>query len=344
MTDIFLTHNRSALHHYFGEKAFSKLQALGNVSFNDSENPTTSADIIKLARDCHILVSFRTPAVDSDLIRQLPRLAAICRVAVDIRNIDIDYASHNGILVMRASPGFGPAVSEWVIGAMISLARGMTAASRLYQSGVCPEPVMGKELRGSTLGIIGHGTIGRYLAQLGTALGMEVLVTDPNVHIDHESIEQVEIEDLLTRADFVVCLAPAMPETYHLIDLDKLAKMQPSAYFINASRSDLVNEDDLLNALENNIIAGCALDVGSAPDQMPAFRLATHPKVLATPHIGGLTPAATEHQAMDTVKQIEQLLSGTLPEGCVNPTHGRRAQTEWGSTIPCEQKSNATFT
>ena len=160
-----------------------------------------------------------------------------------------------------------------------------------------PVPQMGRELRGSTLGLIGYGQIARHLAPVATALGMRVLVSDPYVRVDAPRLEQVEFAALLQAADFVVCLAPATPATANLIDAGAFAAMKPGAYFINASRGELVDEQALSEALDTGRLAGCALDVGRAPDQMPTPALAAHPRVIATPHVGGLTLPAVEHQA-----------------------------------------------
>jgi D-3-phosphoglycerate dehydrogenase len=103
------------------------------------------------------------------------------------------------------------------------------------------------------------------------------------------------------------------------------AMMKQGAFFINASRGNLVDEVALLQALDSGHLGGCALDVGRAPDQMPSPALARHPRVIATPHIGGLTPAAIEHQALETVDQVRDILAGRLPaKGAVNPAHASR--------------------
>ena len=335
MTRIFLTHNRAALRHYYGDRAFQMLTALGEVSFHDSDAETTQDDIIRQARDCEILVSFRVPPVDTQLMQALPNLAAICRVAVDVRNIDLECANRLGILVARATPGFGPSVAEWVIGVMISLARHIDVASATYHGGREPVPMMGRELRAATLGIIGYGTIGQYLSKLARGFGMSVIVNDPFTTIEHETgVQQCSLDDLLTQSDFVACLAPATADTAHLMNLARFQQMRRSAYFINASRAELVNETDLLQALDSGLIAGCALDVGSSKDQMPSLRLASHPKVIATPHVGGLTPEASEHQAMDSVRQVRDLLEGRVPAPCLNAPYAIRARDRFGLVLP----------
>jgi D-3-phosphoglycerate dehydrogenase len=153
---------------------------------------------------------------------------------------------------------------------------------------------------------------------------MTVLAADPLATIDDTGIEQVSLDDLLGRADYVVCLAVANEDTENLIGHTALARMQPHAFFINLSRGNLVDETALAGALRENRIAGAAMDVGRARDQMPTPELAKLPNVIATPHIGGLTLPAIESQSLETVRQIEAIIDGAIPVGAVNAGHWTR--------------------
>jgi D-3-phosphoglycerate dehydrogenase len=126
------------------------------------------------------------------------------------------------------------------------------------------------------------------------------------------------LDDLLSRADYVVCLAVANDQTENLIGQAALARMQPHAFFVNLSRGNLVDEAALAAALRDNQIAGAAIDVGRALDQMPTPEIAKLPNVIATPHVGGLTPQAIEHQSLETVRQVEKIIGGEVPFGAVN--------------------------
>jgi D-3-phosphoglycerate dehydrogenase len=130
------------------------------------------------------------------------------------------------------------------------------------------------------------------------------------------AIRHLPLDDLLVRSDFVVCLAVAHEQTENLIGA--LARMPPHAFFINLSRGNLVDEPALSAALRENRIAGAAMDVGRALDQMPSPDLAKLPNVIATPHIGGLTPPAVESQSLETVRQVEAIVAGEVPVGAVN--------------------------
>jgi D-3-phosphoglycerate dehydrogenase len=147
---------------------------------------------------------------------------------------------------------------------------------------------------------------------------MEILVADPDATIGDVAIQHVPLDDLLARADYVVCLAIANEQTENLIGQAALARMPSHAFFINLSRGNLVDEAALAAALRENRIAGAALDVGRALDQMPTMELAKLPNVIATPHIGGLTPQAIEHQSSETVRQVEKIVKGEVPIGAVN--------------------------
>jgi len=315
---ILLTHTPDFRRQYYGERSVSGLQALAEVKFHDAGAPLDAAGIVQAAQDVDIIVADRMTEGPGEIFPQLPKLRAFVRCAVDIRNIDVNAASAAGVLVTRASPGFVAAVAELALGFMVDLSRGVSRATADYHAGRKPEIVMGRQLAGSRLGIIGYGSIGRALAPIAKALGMQVLVADPFVTIDDADIKHLPLDNLLGRAEYVVCLAIANEKTENLIGQAALARMQPHAFFINLSRGNLVDEQALADALREGRIAGAAMDVGRAPDQMPTPELARLPNVIATPHIGGLTPQAIEHQARETVRQVAAIISGEAPPGAVN--------------------------
>jgi D-3-phosphoglycerate dehydrogenase len=321
---IFLTHEDDARAHYYGDEALARLRALGEVRLNATGRPLTTAQVIEMAAGCQVIVSYRQTEGPAEIFESLPDLVAFVRCAVDIRNIDVDAASAAGVLVTRASPGFIDSVAELTVGFMVDLARGITTSTEAYRAGDPPAAGMGRQLRGSTLGIIGYGAIGRRLAELGQALGMRVLASDPHVQVPGPDLRQTDLGTLLAQSDFVVCLAVATAETENLLGRDELSRMQRSAYLINVSRGNLVDEAALEEALRAGAIAGCAMDVGRAPDQMPSPHLARLPNVIATPHIGGLVPEAIAHQALETTRQVAEILQGRAPEGAVNAEQATR--------------------
>ena len=318
MSVVFVTHPSDTLDAYFGPKATRALEAIAEVRFNPEPRELSTEELVAAAAGCDALIAYRQTPGPEALFRDLPRLAAFLRCAMDIRTVDVAAASRHGVLVTQASPGYVTAVAEWVLAAMIDLGRGLSRYAEAYHRDEPVVPTIGRELRGSTLGVIGLGRIGAHLAEIALILGMRVLATTPQPIAARARLSQVPLAKLLAESDFVVCLAPANAETENLLGDAAFAAMKPGAFFVNAARGELVDDAALLRALDGGRLGGAALDVGRAPDQMPAPALARHPRVIAAPHIGGLTRPATEHQALETVAQLESLLRGEVPPGAVN--------------------------
>lgn len=316
---ILLTHTPDMRANYYGERALAGLQALGDVALHDGETPLDSAGMARLADGCSVIVTDRNTPAPADLFAQLPdTVIALLRCAVDIRTIDVDAASRAGVLITRASPGFVPAVAEMAFGQMIDLARGVSRAVIDYRGGRVPEARKGVQLSGATLGLVGYGVIARHVAKIAHAFGMTVIVHDPYVRDADPLVRMTTLDEVVAKADFLLPLAVATPETEDLIGETVLRAMKPSAFLVNLSRGNLVDEAALVRALNEKWIAGAAMDVGRAADQMPSLDLAARDDVVATPHIGGLTPQAIEHQAMETVAQTGDILAGRMPAGAVN--------------------------
>src|SRR5262245_34081327 len=212
MTRILLTHSPEARRLYYGERALSALRNLGEVKLNTNGKPLEGEELIRAAGDCDVIVSYRQSPGPAGLFERLPRLVAFVRCAVDIRNIDVMAASKAGVLVTQASAGFVTSVSELVLGFLIDLSRGITRSAVEYRAGRVPQAATGRELRGSTLGIVGYGAIGREVARLAHALGLRVLVHDPYV----KDVEQTDLDSLLRESDYVAPLATATAETENL--------------------------------------------------------------------------------------------------------------------------------
>ncbi|VIO78307.1 NAD(P)-dependent oxidoreductase [Bradyrhizobium ivorense] len=321
---VLLAHTPQMRRDYYGERSLSGLRAVADVKLHEGDDALDAAALVKAADDVDIIVADRMTAGPGEIFPLLPKLRAFVRCAVDIRNIDVTAASAAGVLVTQASAGFVQSVAELALGFMIDLSRGISRATADYHAGNKPEVLMGRQLAGSTIGIIGYGSIGRYLAGIAKALGMQVLVADPFVTPEDPAISHLPLDELLARADYVVCLAIANEQTENLIGQAALARMQRHAVFINLSRGNLVDEAALAAALREGRIAGAAMDVGRAPDQMPSPELARLFNVIATPHIGGLTPQAIEHQSSETVRQVAKIVAGEIPVGAVNADRWRR--------------------
>jgi len=310
---ILLTHSPEAMALYYGERALAGLRKVGEVKLHQGSQPLEGEALIKAAEDCDLIVSYRQSPGPAALFERLPKLIAFLRCAIDIRNVDVPAASKAGVLVTQASAGFVTSVSEMVLGFLVDLSRGITQSASLYHKNEIPRANMGRELKGSTIGVIGYGAIGKEVVRVARALGMRVLVHDP-----YQKVDQVGLDELLRESDYVVPLAVASAETENLINEKTLKAMKRGAYLINVSRGNLVDEAALEAALDSGRLGGCAMDVGRAPDQMPTPRLAARPDVLATPHSAGLTLPAIEHQSLETVAQAAEIIQKRIPKGAVN--------------------------
>lgn len=321
---ILLTHTPNARANYFGAEAFAGLRALGNVALNEGNSALAGEALLQAARGCKLIVADRNTVFPAAIVSGLSDAVAILRCAVDISNIDLAAASAEGILVTQAGRSWIASVAELTIGLMIDAARGLSRDNFAYKTCGAAIPIMGVQLEGAVAGIIGYGPLGQRVATYCKAIGMSVLVADPYVSVATPSLTQVGLAELLNKSDFVILLAVATPQTENLIDAAALAAMKPTAFLINVARGNLIDEAALVHALDKRLIAGAALDVGRAPDQMPSLQLAARPDVIATPHTGGLTRPAIEGQALETVRQAADIIAGRRPNGAVNADSAHR--------------------
>lgn len=322
---ILLAHADEERRIYYADDVLARLRGLGEVRLNPSGKPLEGRAFIEAAAACQIIVGDVKAMADAKVLGGLPELVAYVHGHVDLRRVDVATASAMGILVTQAGAHFGAPVAELVLGFMIDHSRGITRSTNLWRACDPPRTALSTQLAGHTVGIIGYGVIGRHLAKLACTIGMRVLVVDPYIPaVNEEGVELVSLPDLLGQSEFVVPLAPATPETRNLIDEAALARMKPTAFLINVSRGDLVDETALEDALDRKVIAGAALDVGLGPFQAPSNRLARRADVLATPHIGGVTPESLHSQASDTVDQVAEIIAGRVPRGAVNADQATR--------------------
>ncbi|HWX48889.1 MAG TPA: NAD(P)-dependent oxidoreductase [Roseomonas sp.] len=323
---VFLTHTEEAFSRYYGERALAALREHAEVVRNRTGRVLEGAALAEAAAGCQAIIAHRATPGRAETFAAAPDLVAFLRCAVDISTIDVAAASAQGVLVTRATPGFTDAVAELALGLMLDLARGISDAVEAARAGRAAMPRLGRQLSGATLGLIGYGRIAQRLARSAQALGMRVLAYDPHVSDFGEGVTGLPLHGVLAEADFAVCLAIASPETAGMMNAHTFGILRKGTFFLNLARGELVDEAALEAALDSGHLAGAALDVGSAPDQVPPARLARRPDVIAVPHIGGLTREATEHQAMDTVRQVAALAAGRMPEGAVNAEAAHRLE------------------
>ena len=332
-----MTHNSEDLAAYYA-RALPALRGLAGVTevvHNPLERDLTTEELIAAAVGCEVIVAHRSTPGEAALFEALPGLLAFLRCAVDISTIDVSAASRNGVLVGQADKSFVPSTAELALALMLDLARHVTESTIDHRSSGVAAQRPGVQLRGRTAGIIGYGAIGSYLAGVLGALGMEVLVCEPVAAAATAAVadgfEVCGLHELLGRSHFVLPLAPAVPATEHLIDAVALAAMRPGAMLVNVSRGELLDEVAVAAALDAGHLGGLAMDVGSAPDQRPSPLLTARPGVVATPHLGGLTPENADAQAMSSVEQAAAILVGVIPPRAVNAEDARRLRSWWAA-------------
>lgn len=320
MTKIFLGFHKDILDLRFGRANLVALKSLGKVVHNREDRGLTPEELIECAGDCEIIVSDRLTPGDGTFFDSVPKLVAYVRAVTDLKGIDIEAASRNGILVTAVGPTFVPGVTEWIVGQMINLSRYLFDYITIYRSGIVPDLARGpkgRQLAEKTAGIIGFGKLGRNLGIILNTLGMRVLAFDPYIGYWPADIHPVDLDNLLKNSDFVICLTKLTDETKGFMNADVFERMRSSAFFINPGRGDLVDENALEEALVHGQIAGAAMDVGSGGGDMPPLRLACLPNVLATPHIAP-SMDANHAQGRQAVEMVKKILNREIPEEALN--------------------------
>lgn len=331
MLRVFLTHNPEDLDAYYG-RALPELRDIAgvDVATNPLDRDLTTTELVEHAAGCQVIVAHRSTPGEAPVFERSTDLVAFLRTAVDISTIDVAAASANGIVVAHADKSFVPSTAEIALALMLDLARNVSESTVDYRRGELPPQRHGFQLRGKTAGLIGYGVIARYLAGVLRAMGVSVLVADPYTgDADRDGFEQTSFDDLLRRSDFVLPLAASTPETENLIDAEAIATMRPGAMLVNVSRGELIDDEAVAAALDSGRLGGLAIDVGRAPDQRPSPELARRPGVVATPHLGGLTPENADAQAISSVDQVGAIAAGEMPPRAVNPTAASRLHKWW---------------
>ncbi len=266
-----------------------------------------------IAKDYDVLVVRSRTKVTKEIIEaSAPNVKIIARVGVGLDNIDIHEAEANGIRVINSPEATANAVSELVMGLMLSLARSIPFADIETKKGKwVKSDLTGAELRGKYLGIIGVGNIGRNIGRIGRALRMNLIGYDI-VPVNKDFIREVglivaDLNTLLESADFVTCHVPLTAETKKMFNIDKFSKMKHTAFLINTSRGEIIDESALYDALKNGRIAGAALDVFETEPPTNKMLLQL-PNVICTPHIGAQTKEAQQLAAMVIAEKIIQTL------------------------------------
>jgi len=283
------------------------------VTYEPEITPEQLAE--KIANYEVIVVRSRTKIV-KELVEKAGKCQIIARVGVGLDNIDQDAAKAKNIRVINAVEGAITAVAELVIGLMLSMAREIPRADREIRNGNwIKKELMGTELKGKYLGIVGLGNIGKRLGRLARALNMNIIGYDV-IPIDDEFSKEVglmkaDLDTLLSSADYVSFHVPLLDNTRHMINAEKLKMMKNTARIINTARGGVIDEEALYNSLKDGSLAGAALDVFEV-EPATGNKLITLPNFIATPHMGAQTKEAQLLAANIIAEKIIQILRGVL--------------------------------
>lgn len=285
-------------------------EAQGHV-FVDYPKTTDPAKLIEEAKDADAMILANMP-MPADVLRKCDKLKFIDVAFTGVDHVGLDAAKEKNIAVSNASGYSNEAVSELVIGTTLSLARNLRSVEDRCREGKEKTGLVGWEIKGKTVGIIGLGKIGTRTAELFHAFGATVLAQSRTHHDGiAEYIEQVTQEELLRRSDIVVLHCPLNDSTRGMINAEKLAMMKPTALLVNVARGPVVVEKDLAAALENGVIAGAAIDVfDKEPPLDTASPILHAPNCLVTPHVAFATQQSMSLRAEIVFDNLAKWMEG----------------------------------
>lgn len=271
-----------------------------------------SDKLLTSVNDCDVIVVRSRTKITKTVIDAAPKVKIIARVGVGLDNIDTSYAESKGIKVFNAAEAAMNAVSELVIGHMIALSRNIPKANDGIKSGRwLKKELVGVELRGKYLGIVGVGNIGRNLGRLARCFRMNLIGYDI-IPINQDYVREVgmiktDLKTLFENSDFVTCHVPLTDKTRHLINSETLSYMKPTAFLINTSRGEIIDEESLFSALNEKRIAGAALDVFEV-EPPTNTKLLQLPNIICSPHIAAQTKEAQELASTVIAEKVIQSL------------------------------------
>ncbi|HEY6236741.1 MAG TPA: hydroxyacid dehydrogenase, partial [Candidatus Elarobacter sp.] len=291
----------------------------------DSQVGRSRAELVAALAGADGLIVRSETRVDRELLAAGPHLSVVARAGVGVDAIDVDAATDAGIIVLNTPGANTLAATEQTFALLLSLARRTPQAVQQLRDGVWERKrLIGTELYGKTLGIVGLGRIGGNVATRAKAFGMTILVHDPFVtsaRADAFDARLVDLPTLLRGSDVVTLHVPLTPQTLGMIDAAALRLLRPHAYVINCARGGVIVERDLLEALDAGVLAGAAIDVVSEEPPPPGgtgAALHRHPKVIATPHLGGSTHEALARIATELAQDVARVLLGAPANAAVN--------------------------
>jgi len=286
------------------------------VELREADRPR----IAEIIADFDALVVRSATKVTAELLRAAKRLKVVGRAGIGVDNVDVAAATEQGIVVVNAPTANLVSATEHTFALLLAVARRVPEADASTKAGGWNRKLTGVELQGKTLGVIGFGRIGQRVAARAHGFEMKVVVHDP--YLDPAAARRLEVEmlplaDLLRRSDAITIHTPLTDQTRHLLDAERLALLPRGALVINCGRGGVIDEEALLAALESGAVGGAGLDVfGEEPPS--DRRLARHPRVVATPHLGAQTREAQERTSTETAEMVLAALDGSFAIAAVN--------------------------
>ncbi|NLJ74968.1 MAG: D-glycerate dehydrogenase [Firmicutes bacterium] len=307
-------------------KGLDKLKSSCNVTVYPPDQNISKEELLTAVKDQDAIITMLSDPVDEDVIKAGNRLQVIANYAVGFNNIHVDAATSRGIKVVNTPDVLTNATADLAWALLMSTARRVVEGDHLTRTGQFkgwePELLLGAEVYGKTLGIVGAGRIGQAVAKRAVGFGMPVLYhnrTRLPESIEKEcSIRYVNLDTLLTNSDFVSLHCPLTPETKHLIGERELELMKPTAVLVNTARGPVVDERALVHALKNGVIYGAGLDVF---ENEPALHpgLSELPNVVLTPHIASAGMETRFRMVDMVVNDVLAVLESRRPQNLVNP-------------------------
>lgn len=259
--------------------------------------------------------------VTADIFAKAAQLKVVGRAGIGVDNVDVPAATSKGVIVMNTPFGNSVTTAEHAIALLFALARDIPAADASTQAGKWEKNrFMGVEITGKTLGVIGCGNVGANVAERALGLKMRVIAYDPFLSAERAKdlgVEKVELEELLSRADFITLHTPLTAQTRNILSVENIAKAQKGVRIINCARGGLVDEAALRKALDDGHVAGAAFDVFST-EPATSNPLFGHPHVICTPHLGASTAEAQENVALQIAEQMSDYLIRGAISNAVN--------------------------
>ncbi|MEX1019443.1 MAG: phosphoglycerate dehydrogenase [Litorilinea sp.] len=303
------------------ESGLEPLRAADDIQVDIRTN-LTEDELLATIGDYDALLVRSSTTVSAQVIQAGKRLRVVGRAGVGVDNIDVDAATQAGVIVANAPTGNVVAAAEHTIALLMTLARNVVQADIHVRAGKWQRNhFIGVEIRNKVLGVVGFGRVAQEVARRGQGLGMSVITYDPYVTPDfaaQRGAKVVELDALLSEADFITVHVPLTPQTTDLIGEKQFKRMKPTTRVLNVARGGVINEDALVAALNNETIAGAALDVFTQEPLPADSPLRTCERLILTPHLGGSTYEAQDQVAEDVALQVVDVLNDRPARYAVN--------------------------